>query len=139
MGRPAEALADLREAERIEGRLPASDADVLEDLAGAYASLSASSNAGPEQSRPLFDPAERRAYADRAMATLRRAIDAGHRDLGALRSDTSLDSLRSRTDFQELLRPLRLPRRPLRPMIIPHLARPTIRIWVYMKQVTFPS
>ena len=58
MGRPAEALADLREAERIEGRLPASDADVLEDLAGAYASLSASSNAGPEQSRPLFDPAE---------------------------------------------------------------------------------
>jgi serine/threonine-protein kinase len=99
-GQPAEALADLREAERIEGRLTAIDADVLASLAGAYASLSASSNP---------DPAERRAYADRAMATLRRAVDAGNRDLGAIRSDRSLDSLRSRTDFQELLRDLAFP------------------------------
>ena len=109
MGRPGEALADLREAERVEGRLPAIDADVLANLAGAYASLSASSQMGAQPSPSPFDPVGRRAYADRAMATLRRAVDAGHRNLGALRSDPSLDSLRSRTDFQELLRDLAFP------------------------------
>ena len=42
-------------------------------------------------------------YADRAMAMLRRAVDAGYRDAARMKQDEALDSLRDRDDFKKLL------------------------------------
>jgi hypothetical protein len=55
---------------------------------------------------------ERDAYAVRAMATLRRAVAEGFRDLNTLRKDEDLDPLRSRPDFQALLLDLAFPDEP---------------------------
>jgi hypothetical protein len=49
---------------------------------------------------------EVRDAADKAMATLPRAVSAGYRDLAALRTDRDLDPLRKRQDFQKLLKEL---------------------------------
>ena len=43
------------------------------------------------------------ARADRAMATLRQAVQNGYKDAARLRQDKNLDPLRSRGDFQKLL------------------------------------
>jgi serine/threonine protein kinase/Flp pilus assembly protein TadD len=43
------------------------------------------------------------AYADRAMATLRHAVQNGYQDAAHLKKDTDLDPLRRRADFQRLL------------------------------------
>jgi serine/threonine protein kinase/WD40 repeat protein len=45
-------------------------------------------------------------YAARAVALLRQAVEAGHRDSEHLRKDSELDSLRRREDFRELLKKL---------------------------------
>ncbi len=58
---------------------------------------------------------EREAYAVRAMATLRRAVAAGFRDLNTFRNDEYLDPLRSRDDFQALLLDVALPDQPFAP------------------------
>src|SRR5262249_403287 len=58
-GHPAEARADLREAERILGQVPDPGLDSLVRLAVAYAMMSAAVGAD-----------ERQGYADRAMAML---------------------------------------------------------------------
>jgi tetratricopeptide (TPR) repeat protein len=42
-------------------------------------------------------------YADRAVALLRRAVEAGYRDAAHMRKDPDLDALRGREDFQKLL------------------------------------
>ena len=47
------------------------------------------------------------ADADRAMDCLRKAIAAGYRNLAKMEKDTSLDGLRGRKDFQELMASLR--------------------------------
>ena len=46
------------------------------------------------------------AYADRAMATLRQAVQNGYKDAAHMKKDTDLDPLRSRLDFQKLLKEL---------------------------------
>jgi serine/threonine protein kinase/tetratricopeptide (TPR) repeat protein len=43
------------------------------------------------------------AYADRAMATLRQAVQNGYKDFSHMKKDSDLDPLRSRADFQKLL------------------------------------
>ena len=53
--------------------------------------------------------AEARAAADRAMYRLREAVAAGFRDLAHMRTDTDLDPLRSRLDFQLLMMDLAMP------------------------------
>jgi serine/threonine-protein kinase len=100
-GRTSEARADLREAERILGQAPAPGLDTLVRLAGAYAKVSASAGAD-----------ERRAYADRAMAILRRAVAAGWHGVDDLQSDPIFVPLRSRPDFQELVMDLSFPADP---------------------------
>jgi hypothetical protein len=55
---------------------------------------------------------ERREYADRAMATLRRAAAAGLIRADVLQSDLSFVPLRSRPDFQLLLMDLAMPADP---------------------------
>jgi tetratricopeptide (TPR) repeat protein len=100
-GHPAEARADVREAERILGQVPVPRPDDLCSLAGGYAMLSTS--VGPD---------EHQVYADRAMATLRRAVAQGWHGLAELRFDPSFDSLRSRLDFQALMMDLAFPADP---------------------------
>jgi hypothetical protein len=56
--------------------------------------------------QPSPSPGELRRYADEAIATLRQAIDAGYQDLARIREDPDWDSVRSRPDFQALLRDL---------------------------------
>jgi serine/threonine-protein kinase len=97
-GRTSEARAELREAERLLGQAPDQDDHTLVHLARGYAVVSAAVGAD-----------ERRAYADRAMTTLRRAVAAGWRGGSDLRSDPSFVPLRSRADFQELEMDLSFP------------------------------
>jgi hypothetical protein len=56
--------------------------------------------------------AEGRDEADRAMACLRQAVAGGYRRLAVLQTDTDLDPLRSRLDFQLLLMDLAFPAEP---------------------------
>jgi hypothetical protein len=48
--------------------------------------------------------AEGRAAAVHAMATLQKAVAAGYRNVAHMRTDTDLDALRQREDFQKLMR-----------------------------------
>ncbi len=59
--------------------------------------------------------AEGRAESHRAMEWLRRAVAAGYRNLTILRTDTDLDPLRSRPDFQLLMMDLEFPDDPFGP------------------------
>ena len=52
---------------------------------------------------------DRRAAADEAMKSLRRAVAAGNRDAAWMKTDTDLDPLRSRRDFQLILMDMELP------------------------------
>jgi serine/threonine-protein kinase len=101
MGRAAQALADVREAERIVGHGAVPQPMHLQSLAGGYAMLST-----------LVGPEERRTYADRAMAMLRRALSTGRHDVAELQSDPDLGALRSRSDFQLLMMDLAFPAEP---------------------------
>ena len=56
--------------------------------------------------------AEGRAEADQAMESLRQAVAAGYRKLAIMRTDTDLDSLRPRRDFQLLMMDLEFPAEP---------------------------
>jgi tetratricopeptide (TPR) repeat protein len=70
------------------------------------------------EGRAQLTPAERteqRIRAHRAVVTLRRAVDAGFRDLGQLQRDPDLDPLRSRADFQTLIMDLAFPPQPFTP------------------------
>jgi hypothetical protein len=46
------------------------------------------------------------AYADRALALLRQAVQLGYKDVAHMKKDADLDPLRSREEFQKLLREL---------------------------------
>jgi hypothetical protein len=46
------------------------------------------------------------------MKALQQAVDAGYRDLSNLRTDTDLEPIRSRSDFQLLLMDLAMPKNP---------------------------
>jgi hypothetical protein len=50
--------------------------------------------------------AEEWTAADKAMSTLRRAVAAGYRNVAHMRTDTDLDALRQREDFQKLIQEL---------------------------------
>jgi serine/threonine-protein kinase len=106
-GEPNEALANIQKAERIAGQFPeVNKAHVLYNLACAYTQCSAAAR---------LSPAERKEYAARAIAGLRRAITAGFADVALLLRDIDLDPLRPRRDFQELLLDLSFPADPFRP------------------------
>jgi tetratricopeptide (TPR) repeat protein len=59
---------------------------------------------------PMLDESKRKElaaqYAGRALALLRQAVQRGYADAAHMRKDSDLDSLRSRRDFQDLLREL---------------------------------
>ncbi len=108
-GRTEEALAFLRGAEEVMCRSGQTRPEmVLFDIACAHSLWSVAGQDG------AIAPDEREARARRAMAALRRAVTAGHRDPGQVRRDPILDPLRPRPDFRDLTMDLSFPADPFR-------------------------
>jgi serine/threonine-protein kinase len=100
-GRPAEAAAEFRRAVAIMERLSTLQPDGfnLYNLACFRALLSgiaAEPGAG-------LTSGEVSSLGQQAVLALRKAVDAGFRNVGFMRRDTDLDALRGRPDFQMLL------------------------------------
>jgi tetratricopeptide (TPR) repeat protein len=113
-GRPAEALSSLRRGLASLGRGPEPEAW------GLYlrAALLAQCDSLAAEFPGAF-PAEDRAWlagsGDRAIAALRRAIDAGFRYAALVRTEDDFARLRSRPDFQAMLLDLAFPANPFAP------------------------
>jgi eukaryotic-like serine/threonine-protein kinase len=103
IGRLAEAETSLRAALEIRETLPVASPVDLYNLACAYA------NFDKTIGRPVSGPGSQ---ADRAMAALRRAVEAGFTDAAHIRADHDLDSLRSRPDFRAMMLDLDFPAEP---------------------------
>jgi eukaryotic-like serine/threonine-protein kinase len=101
------AMVEFRQAVAIMERLPVNTA-YLYDLA-CYQSLLAAVSARPGSG---VSDDEQEALALAAVTTLRRTIGSGYRDVSHMRTDTDLDPLRSRPDFQLLMRDLAFPADP---------------------------
>jgi len=101
-GKRAEARRTLQDARSRMEKLPQPNGEDLYNLACVHAQLSRLAGSGQA---PLTAPeqAECRQSLDQAQDALRKAIDAGYRDLGELKSDISLDPLRDRDEFRKLL------------------------------------
>jgi tetratricopeptide (TPR) repeat protein/tRNA A-37 threonylcarbamoyl transferase component Bud32 len=110
-GRPAEALARLRDVERVIGQAPDVNPTTLYNLACAYALCSTAAR-GRDRGPAPAEAGGVSWCADRAMAVLKRAVAAGYSDAPLMRRDVDLDPLRPRRDFQELLRDLSFPHNP---------------------------
>jgi len=106
-GRTSEAAASFRRAIAILKRLPTSTPGDLYDLACNQA-LFAGAAVEPGS---RVSAAEGQAEADRAMETLRRAVAHGFRR-PIMGTDTDLDPLRARPDFQLLMMDLAMPADP---------------------------
>lgn len=63
----------------------------------------------PEPKLSASERSERQRFAGEAMALLKQAAAAGYANPSRFQNDPALESLRSRSDFQELLRALREP------------------------------
>jgi tetratricopeptide (TPR) repeat protein/aminoglycoside phosphotransferase (APT) family kinase protein len=98
-GRPAAASASFRKAIGILEGLSTLTSQDHYNLACDYALLTGIA----AEPGAKMTAAEGQAAADRALATLRRAIAAGYRNLDWMRRDTDLDPLRKRPDFQKML------------------------------------
>src|SRR5262249_33628436 len=102
-GSPGEALAMLRKSVVI---LETSDSPG--DLSNLACFLALASTVADPANRPTTAERQRR-DADRAVATLQRAIELGWADSNALKNDPAFDSIRWRPDFQALLVDLAFP------------------------------
>jgi tetratricopeptide (TPR) repeat protein len=100
VGRPADAAALLREAIAIMERLPHLIPVWLYQLAEFHVLLA---GVAPQPGSGMT-PADERAEADRAMERLRQAIDAGCSEVSHIRAEPAFDQLRTRADFQALMR-----------------------------------
>jgi tetratricopeptide (TPR) repeat protein len=99
-GRPAEAAASFRSARAILEHLPTLTPRDHYNLACCHALLAAvAADAGSGVTAE-----EGKSEAEGAMAALRHAVAAGFNAVGRLQSDASLDALRSRQDFQKLVK-----------------------------------
>jgi hypothetical protein len=99
-------MEQLREQARAlappEADTPSPQADDFFNLARTHA-LCASRPVDEKEPLTSDERADQEAHANRAMAALRRAVDAGWRDAARLAKEPDLDPLRSRDDFRELL------------------------------------
>ncbi len=109
-GRPAEAAAEFQRAVGIMERLSSLQPDGynLYNLA-CFRSLLSGIAAEPGSG---LSSAEVSNLGEQAVLALRRAAAAGFRDIGFMRRDTDLDSLRGRADFQMLLLDVGFPKNP---------------------------
>jgi tetratricopeptide (TPR) repeat protein len=99
------ALEDYREARRILERIPNLDARSLYNLAVAYVQLGELSVPPEPTNAPV-------SWADRAVQALRQAVDAGFSNVRHMSQDSDLAPLKSRDDFQNLLRDMTFPADP---------------------------
>jgi tetratricopeptide (TPR) repeat protein len=104
-----EALVMLRKAVAI-----LEPSDSIMDLDNKACFLAVASTVTDPAEGPAAAERQRR-DADRALATLRRAVELGWADYGGLKNDPDLDSLRSRPDFQALLMDVAFPAEPFAP------------------------
>jgi serine/threonine protein kinase len=105
-GKTADALASLREAIALGERIAAEDNLFTYDLAcglALYGEFSVRGRSGPEQDSNN----DSRYYSDKAMTVLQQAVDRGWRQADWIERDPELRSLRSRADFQAMLKTLR--------------------------------
>jgi eukaryotic-like serine/threonine-protein kinase len=107
-GRVPEAVADFRDSVDLLGRLANPSAEDLNHLACSLALLSNLA----DRSGSGLSAAHGQAQADAAMVALRRAVEAGWRDVCASRYNTDLDPIRSRPDFRLLMSDLEFPADP---------------------------
>jgi serine/threonine-protein kinase len=99
-GRDAAAVASLRRAIALRGELPTLSLEARYDLAcdqALLATLAKGKACG-------LTVADGQAAAEISLETLRQAVAAGYANLARLRIDTDLDVLRSRPEFQKLLK-----------------------------------
>jgi len=101
LGRPADAAKAARECRK---NLP-DDPNDLFDVARQFAMCADLVGKG-KPDLTANDRAERRTYADEAMAALRHAVKSGFKDAGRLEKDGKLESLHGRDDFQALVKEL---------------------------------
>jgi serine/threonine-protein kinase len=101
-GSPAEAAASFRRAVAILEQFPALTPGDHYDVA-CYSALLAEVAVAPGSG---LTAAEGRAAADKALGALRRAVAAGYRPVAYMQTDTDLDPLRQREDFQKLMQEL---------------------------------
>ncbi len=100
MGDVADGTADTRRALQIWDGLPMRTGEHWFETACCHATLSAlAARAGSG-----FAAREASAEADKAMALLKKAVSMGYREFGKYDDETALDGLRSRADFQLLMR-----------------------------------
>jgi serine/threonine-protein kinase len=99
LGHPDKAFKTLELARELHERLPA-EPIMLYNLACIYSRLGvlAKSELTGETARSRGD-----AYADKAIAALRRAVAAGYRQIKVIRKDPDLAPISSRDDFQRIL------------------------------------
>jgi serine/threonine-protein kinase len=109
-GRPAEAATEFRRAVAIMERLSSLQPDGfnLYNLA-CFRSLLSGIAAEPGSGLTSGDVSS---LGEQAVLALRRAVDAGFRNVGFMRRDTDLDALRGRPDFEMLLLDLAFPEKP---------------------------
>jgi serine/threonine-protein kinase len=111
LGQPAEAAASCRRAVAIAEGIPLKSPSDHTSLAGYHARLAAVARS-PDSG---VSAAEGAVEADRAMAALRRAVAAGFRDAGQLRTDLEFEPIRDRDDFRLLIMDLAFPAEPFAP------------------------
>jgi eukaryotic-like serine/threonine-protein kinase len=105
LGDPSGGAAEVRRALRLCEDLPPRTVTYLLETACCHALLA--SQAGREGSGVAI--AEGQMAGDRAMNCLRQAVEMGYRNGNELRFEAALDSLRSRPDFQLLMRDVAFP------------------------------
>jgi hypothetical protein len=107
-GRFHEAQSDLSESERILEKLPVVRSEMLVALASGYAALSGSVERYRKRTLDgeTFDSD---ALAEKAIATLRRAVSLGWKEPEELHRISAFGRLASRRDFQDLVRDLGFP------------------------------
>ncbi len=107
MGAAAEAIASIRKAEELYAGIPPKGPEDIYFRAcmkALHGGLLGANKA--ERDLSSSERSERQHLADEAMALLKQAAAAGYANPSRFQNDPPLESLRSRPDFQELLRSL---------------------------------
>jgi hypothetical protein len=100
-GQPGQAAADLRRAVELWGKVPTPTPAVLFERGQALALLALLER----QAKSGVGPAEARAFAEQAVATVREAVAAGWDRVQEL-NEPDFDALREREDFRKLFEEL---------------------------------